>query len=212
MAEVQLPEFSAASTRDLLGFGLEHVVQRKRLVEIIARALDACAGQPIRDRYLADVLAQSLEGAVVQLCSAAEWTQDLLRQIRGGRLKDFRRAKKKDSLPPEVVNSFDTLFPNAVTRNSDRPNADDVLRLEEQLRICLAPLRVHRDKILAHWDANPPPPATWGNLVEPFLVLEQLLGRLWHVHAREPYKVQTLSPHTRESTSEILAKAIQRQL
>jgi len=84
------------------------------------------------------------------------------------------------------------------------------MRLEEEVRRVLTPLRAHRDKVVAHWDPGPLRPATWGDLTDAFLELEQLFSRLWVVHTREIYLIEARSPHSRESTAEILANAIQR--
>src|SRR5438067_2168132 len=96
------PAFATTSTRDLLDFGLFQVVHRQRLVEIIVRTFESCVGKELRDRYLVDLLSQSLEGAVVQLCSAAKWALELLGQIKAGRLKDFARpGRPKSRLNPK---------------------------------------------------------------------------------------------------------------
>jgi hypothetical protein len=110
----------------------------------------------------------------------------------------------------EAYSSFDILFPDAARRGSEWPNAADVASLEEQVRDVIAPLRTHRDKLLAHWDPGTHLPATWGDLVHPLLVLEQLLTSMWVIHTREFYLVETKSPHSRESTSEQLSQAILR--
>lgn len=213
------PPFATTSTKELLHFGLYHVEQRRRLVEIIVRALDACAGKQLYDGYLVDLLSQSLEGAVVQVCSAAEWTQELLGQIKAGRFKDFARpghprgrlSPKEQAALAEARDSFRFLFPDAVARKAGRPNAGDVTKIEEIVRGVVEPLRTHRNRIVGHWDAKPQRRATWGELVDPLRVLVSLFGHLWLVHTGVPYQVPTLSPHSRESTSALPADAILRE-
>ena len=218
VAVFERPVFATTSTRDLLDFGLHNAVHRERLVEIIVRALDACAGKELRDRYLVDLLSQSLEGSVVQVCSAAKWTQELLGQIKAGRLGDFARPRhakgklgpKKQAELAEARESFRFLFPNALARKAGRPNAEDVTKIEEKLRTDLEPMFAHRDKIVAHWDPLRQRRSTWGDLVHALNVLVLLYGHLWRLHTGVPYQVPTLSPHSRESTSALLAEAIQR--
>ena len=214
------PPFATTSTKDLLDFGLFQVVHRQRLVEIITRAFDACAGKPLRDRYLADILSQSLEGAVVQLCSCTKWTLELLGQIKAGRLRDFARPRPGPGKPTpqqeealrEGRECFRFLFPEAVARQAGVPNASDIEKVEEVVRKVLEPLVVHRDKIVAHWDPLPQQRATWGDLVDAFRVLTPLYANLWRLHTGGPYQVPTLSPHSRESTSYLLAAGIQREV
>ncbi len=203
--------------RDLIDFALQNVVQRKRLVESIARALDSCAGKVLRDRYLADILTQSLDGAVVQVCSAGRWVGDLLKQVRARRLNDFSLRQRPDPAAEarvlddaEVASAFMFLFPDAVRRAAHRPNAADIASLERQLATLLESVKRHRDKIVAHWDPGQHAPATWGDLATPFLALEALLSKPWVVHTRATYLIETLSPHPRESTSQLLADGILR--
>jgi hypothetical protein len=213
-----LPPFASASTRDLLDFGLQSVIQRQRLIEVIVRTFDACAGRPLRDGYLVDLLTQSLEGAVVQVCSAGKWIDKLLKQIRAGRLRDFARPRRgRDKITPEQRalladgrEAFRYLFPQAVVRQSGRPNAADVKLVEDAVRSVLKPLLTHRDRIVAHWDPESQRRATWGDLVNAVRVLVELLSRLWFIHTGTVYQVPTLSPHSRESTSALLAEAVQR--
>src|SRR5229473_2084702 len=105
---------------------------------------------------------------------------------------------------------FRFLFPEAVARQVGVPNASDIEKIEEVVRKMLEPLVAHRDKIVAYWDPLRQERATWGDLVDAFRVLTPLYANLWRLHTGESYQVPTLSPHSRESTSELLAAAIQR--
>lgn len=211
------PSLADAPTVDLIDFALQQIVQRKRLLEIVVKALDGCAGKALQDRYLVDILTQSVEGAVVQICSAAEWVLKLLRHVRAGRLRDFTRGARADLsvagasvAESACLDAFTELFPAAKLRGADGPNAADVEALEAQVRQILAPVRTHRDKLLAHWDAGTQVPATWGDLTNALLALERLLTRMWVVHTRSTYLVEAKSPHSRGSTAELLSQAILR--
>ena len=185
-----------------------YFIHLNRLYQLQMKVLEACEGRAIKnDLIYQQMLFASFDGLFTRLDNFHVRLVDLLNTLKNDHLDRFKRNNKKGlEVDPSSLNCvngpdpgsksaaleisrkfyayfdgvYDRVFPGVKARCHGRPNHADFDRLADRLREVFAPIRTHRDTVVAHWDAKQVP-ATVSELKDAFDHVEQLLKDLFYI-------------------------------
>ena len=181
----------------------------KRLYSLQMNVLNACSGRTIKnDLVYQQMLFASIDGLFVRLINYRGRLLDLLTRLKNNHLDRFKKNNKKGlTVSPEKISNFgdsdphgskfvsrvftaqmkqnfdkvyDRLFPGVKLRAEGRPNHADFDLLSKELVKVFAPIKTHRDTVVAHWDEKQEP-ATVEDLKKAMEHIEVLLRDLYYV-------------------------------
>ncbi len=165
---------------------INYFMELKRLYRLQMGLFEACEDRLIKnDLIYQQMLFASIDGLFVRLDNFCERLQKVLNIFKCDHLDQFKRNKKRGLTvdPKQVVSggqdeqwaaravsreferasmrwfdeTYDRLLPGVKERDEGRPNHADFNRVAQNLRDMFAPIKAHRDTVVAHWDEKQSP-------------------------------------------------------
>lgn len=177
-------------------------IELKRLYEFQTHCLKNCAGKAIKNDLLYfQVLFTSIDGLILRICNFVKETYKLCDQIRSNKPREFSHTQIKRHLKTIKIEDDNWLFniskenlektyakrfPFVVSEARDFPAQKDFDNLKAELEKIIAPIKLHRDKVVAHKEKKAKPAST-NDLKVALEYIQDLLGDLYFIHSFNSY-------------------------